>query len=127
MDIITILVLIISGILILVLKLDSNYLLTLPGFYYIYVSICAFLNKPNWNLKRSIKYTEKKYIIDNRKKYLRLEGIFHLITGFLLVFYPYSSKYFAVGTYFIFVIVILSILLLFYYICLRMILERKNS
>lgn len=127
MDIITILVLIISGILILVLKLDSNYLLTLPGFYYIYVSICAFLNKPNWNLKRSIKYTEKKYIIDNRKKYLRLEGIFHLITGFLLVFYPYSAKYFAVGTYFIFVIVILSILLLFYYICLRMILERKNS
>jgi hypothetical protein len=127
MDIITILVLIISGILILVLKLDSNYLLTLPGFYYIYIGICAFLNKPNWNLKRSIKYTEKKYIIDNRKKYLRLEGIFHLITGFLLVFYPYSAKYFAVGTYFIFVIVILSILLLFYYICLRMILERKNS
>lgn len=127
MDIITILVLIISGILILVLKLDSNYILTLPGFYYIYISICAFLNKPNWNLKRSIKYTERKYVIDNRKKYLRLEGLFHLITGSLLVFYPYSSKYFTEGTYFIFVVVILSLSLLIYYIYLRIILKRRNS
>jgi len=42
MDIITILVLIISGILILVLKLYSNYILTLPGFYYNYISVYAF-------------------------------------------------------------------------------------
>lgn len=126
MDTLIFLVIIISPILCVGFTFAAEHLLALIGCYYLYLSIRAFLNKPNWSLKRSIKFTERKYIIDDRKKYLKLEGAYNLLTGVLFISNTFIVKFYEDILCLKIMIVVLAISVFLYYFLLNKLLERKS-
>ena len=126
MDTLIFLAITIAAILSIGSGLTTEYAIALIGLYYLYLGLRAFLNKPNWSLRRSIEFTERKYIIADRKKYLRLEGTFNLLIGtaFILNSFLVNLSEDIPNVQILIIVIVLATVL--YYFLLNKLFERKT-